>query len=189
MRRYKYTGVIRLRMVLPRFPVAGVLLLLVLASFAGWTFAVTTPSLQARIPDITAQEVAATSHVTGWHVAKVVVVREESGASLMVAIPAPSRVNVAALERATGKRRLRLAREDEFRPLFPDCETGAMPPFGNLYGLPLYLDASLARSEEFLFQAGNHKEVVRMRYADYRRLADPVIGDFALHQIAESGAA
>ncbi len=134
----------------------------------------------------TAQEVAATSHVTGWHVAKVVVVHDPAGNYLMVAIPAPSRINLAAVEKATGKRGLRLAREDEFRPLFPDCETGAMPPFGNLYGMPLYLDESLTRAQEFLFQGGNHKEVVRVRYADYQRLAKPMVADLAGPEVARS---
>lgn len=127
----------------------------------------------------TAQEVAAQSHVTGWHLAKVVVVRDEAGGAHMVAIPAPSLLDVAAVQKATGKAKLRIAHEEDFRALFPDCETGAMPPFGNLYGVPVYVDAALTRSREFVFQAGNHKEAVRMSYADYERLAKPVVGEFA----------
>jgi Ala-tRNA(Pro) deacylase len=130
----------------------------------------------------TAQEVAAQSHVTGWHVAKVVVVRDEAGSAVMVAIPAPSLLDIAAVQKATGMARLRVAREAEFRALFPDCEIGAMPPFGNLYGVPVYVDASLTRSREFVFQAGNHLEAVRMSYADYERLARPVVGEFAAHE-------
>jgi Ala-tRNA(Pro) deacylase len=131
----------------------------------------------------TAQEVAATSHVPGWHLAKVVILRDDAGGSLMAAIPAPARLDLPALEALAG-RRLRLAREDEFGPLFVDCEAGAMPPFGSLYGMPLYLDASLALPREFLFQAGSHKEVVRMRYDDYARLAQPVVGAFSVAAVA-----
>lgn len=137
----------------------------------------------------TAQEVAATSHVTGWHLAKVVVVRDEVGSSYMVAIPAPSFLDLTAVQRAVGVAKLRLAKEEDFRTLFPDCETGAMPPFGNLYGIPVYLDVELTRSKEFLFQAGNHKEVVRMSYADYARLAQPVVGEFAGRTAAAGGPA
>jgi Ala-tRNA(Pro) deacylase len=130
----------------------------------------------------TAQEVAAQSHVTGWHLAKVVVVRDEAGGAYMVAIPAPSLLDIAAVQRATGKAKLRIAHEEDFRTLFPDCETGAMPPFGNLYGVPVYVDASLTRSREFVFQAGSHKEAVRMSYADYERLAKPAVGEFAARE-------
>jgi Ala-tRNA(Pro) deacylase len=137
----------------------------------------------------TAQEVAATSHVTGWHLAKVLVLRDAEGRCVLGVVPAPARADIPAIESASGRRGLRLAREDEFRALFPDCETGTMPPFGGLYGLPLYLDASLARSEEFLFQGGTHEEVVRMRYADYQRLAQPVVGEFSLHEPARSDTA
>jgi Ala-tRNA(Pro) deacylase len=133
----------------------------------------------------TAQEVAAQSHVTGWHLAKVVVVRDETGGAYMVAIPAPSLLDVGAVRKATGQAKLRIAHEEDFRTLFPDCETGAMPPFGNLYGVPVYVDTALTRSREFVFQAGNHQEVVRMSYADYERLAKPAVGDFAGHAPVE----
>lgn len=129
----------------------------------------------------TAQEVAGASHVPGREVAKVLVVRESGGGYLMLVLPAPCRVDLAALGTATGKRKLALASEVEFERLFPDCETGAMPPFGNLYGLPVYIDACFAGAEEIVFQAGNHHEVVRMRYPEYARLVKPIAGEFCLH--------
>jgi Ala-tRNA(Pro) deacylase len=71
--------------------------------------------------------------------------------------------------------------EEELAGLFPDCEAGAMPPFGHLYGMPVYVDACFPKAGEFAFQAGNHHEVVRMRYSEYERLARPVVADFCRH--------
>jgi len=130
----------------------------------------------------TAAGTAAASHVPGRELAKVVVLRAEDGPLLMAALPTPVWVDVGAMARATGRRGLRLATEAEFEPLFPDCEVGAMPPFGQLYGLPLYLDPCLARGREIAFQAGNHHEVVVMDYADYERLAQPVVCPRCLHR-------
>lgn len=129
----------------------------------------------------TAQEVAAASHVSCRQLAKVLVVREEGGEYLMVVLPAACRVDLTALRTVTGKRRLSLAAEDEFGRLFPDCELGAMPPFGNLYGLPVCIDACFPTAHDFFFQAGNHHEVLRMRYQEYERLVKPVVGEFCLH--------
>jgi Ala-tRNA(Pro) deacylase len=129
----------------------------------------------------TAQEVAQVSHVPGRELAKALVVREDVGHHLMLVLPAACRVDLTALKTAAGARKLSLASEAEFKHLFPDCETGAMPPFGNLYGLPVYIDACFPRAEPFFFQAGNHHEVVRMAYQDYERLVRPVVGEFCLH--------
>ncbi len=134
----------------------------------------------------TAAEVAAVSHVPGLHLGKVVVVREAGGGHpmggyLMAVLPAPCRLDLDALEAATRKRRLALATESEVAGLFPDCEVGAMPPFGHLYGLPVYVDACFPKREEFVFQGGNHHEVVRMRYGDFERLAGPASAEFCLH--------
>jgi len=76
---------------------------------------------------------------------------------------------------------IRLATEDEFKSLFPDCEPGAMPPFGNLYGIDVYEDKSLTEDEEIFFQAGNHIESVKMRYKDFERLVKPKVADFGSH--------
>ena len=128
----------------------------------------------------TAQEVAEASHVSGRQLAKVVVVREEGKGHLMAVIPATRRLDVSALKELVGSRKLSLDTEDEVGHLFPDCELGAMPPFGNLYDLRVYIDASFGREKEFFFQAGNHHEVARMAYAEYARLVNPVVGDLCL---------
>jgi Ala-tRNA(Pro) deacylase len=98
----------------------------------------------------------------------------------MAVLPAACRVDLTALRTVAGRRRLSLAAEDEFGRLFPDCELGAMPPFGNLYGLPVYIDACFSPTDDFFFQAGNHHEVVRMRYQEYERLVKPVVGELCL---------
>lgn len=130
----------------------------------------------------TAQEVAATSHVPGRQVAKVVVVRQGGAGYLMVVLPAACRVDLAALREVTGQRKLSLAREEEFQGLFPDCDAGAMPPFGNLYDMPVYIDRCFSREKDLYFQAGNHREVARLPYADYERLVRPTAGEFCLHE-------
>lgn len=129
----------------------------------------------------TAQGVAAASHVSGWQLAKVLVVRPEGEPPLMVVLPASCRLDLAALGGLIGERHLALVPEEELRTLFPDCETGAMPPFGNLYGLPVWVDACFPRAGEIAFQAGNHREVTRMRYADFERLVKPAVADFCRH--------
>ncbi len=129
----------------------------------------------------TAQEVAAATHVPGRELAKVLVLRADPGRYLMTVLPAPCKVDLAAVKAASGARKLSLAPEAEMQALFPDCETGAMPPFGNLYGLPVYIDNCFSGAEPLFFQAGNHHEVVRMAYRDYERLVRPVAGEFCLH--------
>ncbi|HEY8369444.1 MAG TPA: YbaK/EbsC family protein [Thermodesulfobacteriota bacterium] len=129
----------------------------------------------------TAQEVAQASRVPGRELAKTLVVREDGARYFMVVLPAPCRVDLAALGQARGTRKLQLASEGELAELFPDCEIGAMPPFGNLYDLPVYVDACLPRSADVVFQAGNHHEVVRMRYPDFERLVQPIAGEYCLH--------
>lgn len=125
----------------------------------------------------TSQDVAASLHVSGWHVAKVVVVHEAGSPACLVVLPAACRLDLQALARVTGKPSLTLVSEAEMRMLFPDCEVGAMPPFGNLYGLPVLVDACLPRGREFLFQAGSHSQVVRLSYGDFERLVRPVVAD------------
>jgi Ala-tRNA(Pro) deacylase len=87
----------------------------------------------------------------------------------------------AALASLLGKPSVALVSESEMTSLFPDCETGAMPPFGQLYGLPVWLDACFPKTGEIAFQAGNHHEVVRMKYAEYERLARPAVAEFCRH--------
>jgi Ala-tRNA(Pro) deacylase len=130
----------------------------------------------------TAQEVAAAGHVPGREVAKVVVFRDAGGDDLMVVVPATVRVDPASVEHATGRSGLRLATEAELERLFPDCEVGAMPPFGSLYELRVYLDPCLEKDRKLYFQAGNHRELVEMDLAEYRRLAHPVTGRPCVHR-------
>jgi Ala-tRNA(Pro) deacylase len=129
----------------------------------------------------TAQGVAAAVHVSGWMLAKVLVVEAPAEEPVMVVLPASCRLDTAALARALGKPSVSLLPESDMKALFPDCETGAMPPFGQLYGLPVWVDACFPKAGEFAFQAGNHHEVVRMRYAEFERLARPVVADFCRH--------
>jgi len=130
----------------------------------------------------TAQEVAEASHVSGRRVAKVLIAKEHEGRYLMVVLPAPCRVDLLALRDAAGTRRLSLASEGELVGLFPDCEMGAAPPFGNLYNMPVYVDACFPRAGDFFFPAGNHHEIVGIPYQDFERLAHPVVGEFCIHE-------
>jgi Ala-tRNA(Pro) deacylase len=126
----------------------------------------------------TAQELAAIEHVKGRSHAKVVMVKAE-GEVLMAVLPADHRVDLEKLDKATG-RKTALATEAEFKALFPDCAVGTMPPFGELYGVPVYLDASLTDAERIVFEAGTHSDAIKMRYADYERLAKLTVADFAV---------
>ncbi len=126
----------------------------------------------------TAQEVAAAEHVPGKMLAKVVMVFAD-GKLVMLALPAPYRVDVNKAAAALGAREVRLAHEEEFAAAFPDCEVGAMPPFGNLYDVPVYADKALAEDKEIVFQAGTHTDTVTMKYADFERLVKPKAADFA----------
>jgi Ala-tRNA(Pro) deacylase len=136
----------------------------------------------------TAQETADSAHVSGKRLAKVVVVRDESGQDLMVALPAPMHVERESLRRLTGRKGIRIEEEAELARLFPDCELGAMPPFGELYGLTLYLDPCLRLGEDIYFQGGTHETLVRMRVEDYVEVARPMVPDFCLHDVKELAA-
>jgi Ala-tRNA(Pro) deacylase len=128
----------------------------------------------------TAQEVAAAEHVPGRMLAKVVMVFAD-GELTMLVLPAPSRVDQGKAASALGAAEVRLAREEEFAERFPGCEVGAMPPFGNLYDLPLLVDAALAEDETIVFEAGTHTDTMSMKYADYERLVGPRVAEFAHH--------
>jgi Ala-tRNA(Pro) deacylase len=126
----------------------------------------------------TAQEVAAIEHIPGKELAKVVILKV-GGEFVMAVVPAPRRVSLQRLKEATGKPEVRLASEDEFRDLFPQCDLGAMPPFGNLYGVTVYLDLSLEEDEEITFQAGSHYETITLKYSDFKRLVQPNVVSIA----------
>jgi Ala-tRNA(Pro) deacylase len=97
----------------------------------------------------------------------------------MLALPANLRVNLTKAAEALGSREVRLAHEDEFQAAFPDCDVGAMPPFGNLYRLKTYVDESLSDEETIVFNAGTHEDTVHMKYADFERLVQPARASFA----------
>ena len=126
----------------------------------------------------TAQEVAAQLHVPGWQLAKVVIAKVE-GELAMLVLPAPARVDFSRLKEALGVKKVELAREREFADRFPDCEVGAMPPFGGLYQVPTYVDETLTKAGEIVFLAGMHNEALKLGYADYERLAQPQVLIFA----------
>lgn len=129
-------------------------------------------------PAYTAQEIAALAHVPGREMAKTVMVHVD-GRMAMAVLPASRRVDLEHLREVVGAADVRLAEEHEFRELFPGCEPGAMPPFGNLYGLEVFVDAHLTEDEQIAFNAGTHHELLQMAYADYERLVRPKVLDFA----------
>ena len=135
-------------------------------------------------PAFTAQELAARMHVPGREFVKVVVVKMNGGYALAV-LPAHRRVDLKGLAKAAGVRRCALASEREFKDFFPDCEIGAMPPFGNLYNLPTYVDQEVAYNDVIVINAGTHSEAIRIRFADVRRLVRPRIGSFAVPPLIE----
>ncbi len=120
----------------------------------------------------TAQEVAAATHIRGKEMVKCVVVVVD-GKHVLAAMPASRKVDWPALKKALGAQSVRLAEEKEFASEFPDCEIGAMPPFGTLYDLELLAADPLKTDDEIAFNAGNHREVLRMKRADWERAAKP----------------
>jgi len=135
--------------------------------------------VQEHRPAFTAQRVAATEHVPGRMFAKVVMAKEE-GDLVMLVLPATAVVDTRKAEAAVGGEPLRLATEREFAPRFPDCEAGAMPPFGNLYDVPVYADRGLGASDRIVFQAGTHTLTMSVPYADFERLAQPTVADLTV---------
>lgn len=133
-----------------------------------------------------AQEIAALQHVKGRSLAKVVIVRADAN-FLMLVLPADLRVDFIKLKTALGCEVVRLAHEAEFKDLFPGCEVGSMPPFGNLYGLLVYVDASLKGADQIVFNAGTHTLTVKMAFRDFESLAKPMVTDFAAQWPAAYG--
>ena len=126
----------------------------------------------------TAQEIAAAAHVPGDQLAKTVMVKVD-GKLAMAVVPASFRVNLDRLKAHTGAGHVELASESDYRERFPDCEVGAMPPFGNLYGVPVYAAKNLAEEMEIAFCGGAHGELVRIAFEDFNRLVHPKVLDFA----------
>jgi len=125
-------------------------------------------------PAFTAQEIAASAHIPGQDLAKTVVVKLD-GVMALVVLPATRMVRLNHLKAAVGAGEAELASEQEFKGQFPDCEVGAMPPFGNLYNLDTLVDETLAGNHEIAFNAGTHTELIRMAYQDFDRLVRPKV--------------
>lgn len=128
----------------------------------------------------TAQEVAASEHISGRTIAKVVMAFEDERLVMLV-LSANRRVDLLRAADALDARAVRLAREQEFANAFPGSDVGAMPPFGNLYHLPVYVDRALAEAETIVCRAGTHTDTISLRYVDFRRLVQPVMADLARH--------
>ena len=129
-------------------------------------------------PAYTAQEIAASAHVRGKELAKTVIVTLD-GQMAMAVLPASRKVGFDLLGQATGAESVQLASEQAFRDMFPGCEVGAMPPFGNLYGMDVYASKLLAEDEEIAFNAGSHTELIRLAYKDFERLVKPKVAHIA----------
>ncbi len=129
-------------------------------------------------PAYTGQELAESVHISGKEIAKTVILKA-GGSYMMAVLPASRKINFDYLEEQIAAKGLRLAQEDEIKDLFPDCEVGAMPPFGNFYDIPVYAASALSEDEEIVFNAGTHTDAIRMSYNDYIRLVDPNIVNFS----------
>lgn len=129
-------------------------------------------------PVYTAQEIAASAHVPGRELAKTVIVKVD-GKMAMAVLPATHKIDFKLLKKALRAKKVELSSEQEFADRFPECEPGAMPPFGNLYDMAVYVAESLAEDEEIAFNAGSHTELIRMGYEDFAALAKPKVLRFS----------
>jgi Ala-tRNA(Pro) deacylase len=128
----------------------------------------------------TTQEIAAATHISGKELAKSVIV-EIDGTMAMAVVPGSQRVDLDLFRDAVGAQRVTLAQESTFKDRFPECDLGAMPPFGNLYGMAVYVADSLTEDEEIAFNAGSHTQLVKMSYRDFERLVQPRVMHFAVN--------
>lgn len=135
----------------------------------------------------TMQEVAAELHEPGAHVTKVLIAWADHKLVMLV-LPATAHVDFELVKKMLGAEMVRRAREEEFKPLFPDCDVGAMPPFGSFYKVPMYVDRSLTTEPYLVFQAGSHRETMKITTADYLRAAKPTVGQFAVQPHAAPAA-
>ena len=125
-------------------------------------------------PEYTAQEIAASAHIPGKDLAKTVIVKID-GDFAMAVLPASMHVSLKSLKEAAGAGDAEIASEAEFEKLFPDCELGAMPPFGNLYDMPVFAAKELTEDDEIAFNAGTHSELVQLAYSDFDKLVHPTV--------------
>ncbi|NIV99664.1 deacylase [Candidatus Saccharibacteria bacterium] len=126
----------------------------------------------------TAQEIAAASHVRGRELAKTVILKMDDKIAMAV-LPASYQVDIDALKTVTGANNIKIATEEEFKDLFPGCELGAMPPFGNLYDMEVYVAEKLADNKEIAFNAGSHSELIKVGYKDFENLVKPKVLRFS----------
>ena len=126
----------------------------------------------------TAQEIAASAHIPGKELAKTVMVKID-GKMAMAVLPASYKVDFDLLKEAAGARKVEMASEQEFTDMFPECEIGAMPPFGNLYGMEVFVAETLAEEQEIAFNAGSHTELIRMSYKDFESTVKPKVVKFS----------
>lgn len=134
----------------------------------------------------TAQEIAAKAHVSGKELAKTVMINID-GKMAMAVLPASYQVDFELLKEIFGTKKVELASESEFKYRFPDCELGAMPPFGNLYDMEVYVAESLSEDKEIAFNAGSHTELIKLNYSDYERLVEPRIFKFSWKTVSFPG--
>jgi len=132
----------------------------------------------------TAQEIADRARISGKQFAKTVMVMID-GEMAMAVLPASKKVNLTLLKQVSGAEEVTLASEPDFKDKFPDCDLGAMPPFGNLYGLDVYVAGSLGEVDEIAFNAGTHTELIKMAYADFEKIVAPKIARFTYHEPTE----
>ncbi len=130
--------------------------------------------IMSHSPAYTAMEVAANAHVSGHELAKTVMVKLDNRMTMII-LPASYKIDFQLLKEVTGAKKVELAHEEEFTGIFPKCETGAMPPFGNLYHMEVFVAESLTQDKEIAFTAGSHSEVIKMSYKDFEMLVKPII--------------
>lgn len=131
-------------------------------------------------PTFTAQHMAAEEHEPGRYVAKPVIVKADDK-YVMCVLAAPYKIDLGTLKKQLGAKSAKLAKEEEIGKMFPDCELGAEPPFGNLYDLPTVMDKAMEQDDHIVFQAGSHEKAIRMSMADYRKLVAPKVLEFSYH--------
>jgi len=125
----------------------------------------------------TAQRIAASAHIPGKEIAKTVVIKAD-GKLIMAVLPASCKINLALLKDSISAGTVEIATEKEFSSLFPDCEVGAMPPFGNLYDMKVFVAEKLLSDEVIAFNAGSHRELIKLSFKDYERLVKPKVIKF-----------
>ena len=136
-------------------------------------------TIHRHSPAYTAQEIAHSVHVPGREMVKSVMLKADEKQLIMTVLSANDTVNLDILRKEIGCEVLRLASETEFADAFPTCQPGAMPPFGNIFNVPVWCESDLSRNREIEFNAGTHEETIRIEFEDYRKLANPGMAHFA----------